>query len=171
MLLTMSSSHSVTFRQVEVGDANAIREIYNREVLGSRVTLDLVPRSLADQIAWIQQHQGVYPALAAIIDTNVVGFASVSPYRIRPGYSTTVEDSIYIDPNYQGRGIGKALLSSIVDLAARHGFHSCMARVGADHVASISLHKSLGFSEVGIEREVGRKFGKWVDIMLLQILL
>lgn len=167
----MDPLHPVTFRSVEIADADALCEIYNREVLGSRVTLDLVPRTLADQISWITQHQGVYPAQVAIANDQVIGFASVSPYRIRPGYSTTVEDSIYIDPNYQGKGVGKALLSKIIELAILHGFHSCMARVASDHIASINLHKSVGFVEVGIEREVGRKFGKWIDMMILQLIL
>ncbi len=166
----MSSSNPVQFRTVEVADAQALCDIYNREVEGSRVTLDLVPRTLADQITWIEQHLGVYPALVAVSNDRVVGFASVSPYRIRPGYSTTVEDSIYIDPAFQGKGIGKKLLTNVLELAKRHGFHTCIARVAADHTASINLHKSLGYNEIGIEREVGRKFGKWIDIMLLQLL-
>ena len=146
-------------------------KIYNQEVLGSRVTLDLVPRSLADQLAWIDEHQGVYPALVAVIGGKVVGFASVSPYRIRPGYSTTVEDSIYIDTRFRGQGVGKQLLSRIVERAAIHGFHACMARVVAGHEASIALHRSVGFFVVGTEKEVGRKFGKWLDVVLLECLL
>lgn len=162
-----------SIRPITLRDAEALMAIYNREVLGSRVTLDLVPRSISQQRAWIEEHQGVYPALLAceISTEEVVGFASVSPYRIRPGYSTTVENSIYIAPSHQGKGLGKFLLSSILDEAARHGFHACIARVAADHVASIALHKSLGYFEVGIEREIGRKFGKWIDMLLLEKLL
>ncbi|MDA8278237.1 MAG: GNAT family N-acetyltransferase [Actinomycetota bacterium] len=160
-------------RSVTLRDTEALMTIYNREVVGSRVTLDLVPRSISQQRAWIEEHQGVYPALIAYNKSNedVVGFASVSPYRIRPGYSTTVENSIYIAPDHQGKGLGKYLLAAILDEAAHHGFHACIARVAADHVASIALHKSLGYFEVGIEREIGRKFGKWIDMLLLEKLL
>lgn len=158
-------------RRAVLGDSEAIREIYNREVLNSLVTLDLIPRSDAEQRHWIAEHSGVYPAIVAVSGTTVCGFASLSPYRPRPGYSTTVEDSVYVDWQYRKQGIGRALLDEILSLAVQHGFHSCMARVMADHQGSLSLHKACGFSVVGIEREVGRKFGKWLDIALLQKLL
>lgn len=158
-------------RKATLDDAEAIREIYNYEVLNSLVTLDLTPRSEAEQRHWIAEHSGVYPAIVAVIDGRVAGFASLSPYRPRPGYSTTVEDSIYVGADYRKQGVGTALLNEILKLAEQHGFHSCMARVMADHQASLSLHESCGFFVVGIEREVGRKFGKWLNIALLQKLL
>ncbi|MDA8196477.1 MAG: GNAT family N-acetyltransferase [Actinomycetota bacterium] len=169
----MNIDELYALRSVNLRDAEALMSIYNREVVGSRVTLDLVPRSISQQKAWIEEHQGVYPALLAYESSSdeVVGFASVSPYRIRPGYSTTVENSIYIAPDHQGKGLGKFLLSAILDEAAKHGFHACIARVASDHTASIALHKSLGYFEVGIEREIGRKFGKWIDMLLLEKLL
>ena len=167
----MPASPEISFRPVELADAEAIMEIYNREVLGSRITLDLVPRSYSEQLAWIDEHAGAYPAIVAVVSGKVIGFASVSPYRIRPGYSTTVEDSIYIDADHRGMGVGKALLSRIVDTAAKHGFHACMARVAAGHQASLALHYSVGFFEVGVEREVGRKYGKWIDMVLLERIL
>ena len=152
-------------------DAEAIRAIYNNEVTNSLVTLDLIPRSQAEQRHWIAEHSGVYPAIVAVINDNVCGFASLSPYRARPGYSTTVEDSIYVNSAYRKMGVGTTLLNGILDLANQHGFHACMARVMADHQASLTLHESCGFVLVGIEREVGRKFGKWLDVALLQKLL
>lgn len=158
-------------RKAELDDAEMIRAIYNNEVLNSLVTLDLTPRSEAEQRHWIAEHSGIYPAIVAEINGNVCGFASLSPYRPRPGYSTTVEDSIYVDANYRKQGVGKALLSSILTMASQHGFHSCMARVMASHEASLALHQSCGFELVGIEKEVGRKFGKWLDMALLQKML
>lgn len=158
-------------RKAELDDAEIIRAIYNNEVLNSLVTLDLTPRSDAEQRHWIAEHSGIYPAIVAEINGNVCGFASLSPYRPRPGYSTTVEDSIYVDSNYRKQGVGKALLVSILSLASQHGFHSCMARVMASHQASLALHQSCGFELVGIEKEVGRKFGKWLDMALLQKML
>ncbi len=162
---------SVEVRRAVLEDSEAIRTIYNHEVLNSLVTLDLIPRSEAEQRHWIAEHSGVYPAIVAVVDNSVCGFASLSPYRARAGYSTTVEDSIYVDSNYRKQGIGTALLNNILLLANQHGFHACMARVMANHQASISLHESCGFVLVGIEREVGRKFGKWMDVALLQKLL
>jgi L-amino acid N-acyltransferase len=152
-------------------DAEAIRAIYNTEVTGSMVTFDLVERSPEEQRAWMAEHSGVYALLVAEIDGEVVGFASLSPYRTRPGYSTTAEDSIYVARSHRGEGVGRALLSSLVDQARLHGFHSLIGRIVGDHEASIALHRACGFEVIGIEREVGRKFGRWLDVCLMQALL
>jgi phosphinothricin acetyltransferase len=153
------------------GDAEAIRSIYNLEVLGSTVTFDLVARTIEEQRQWMTDHRGAYPAVVAVDGDVVVGFASLSPYRPRPGYSTTVEDSVYVDRSHRGRGVGKALLSEVTGLARAHGFHAVMARIAGDHEASIALHRSVGFELVGIEREIGRKFGRWLDVALFQLLV
>jgi L-amino acid N-acyltransferase len=164
----------VRTRIVERRDADVIREIYNAEVVTSTVTFDLVARTLAEQIAWIDEHSGGHPAIVAVDDDNdgvVVGFASLSPYRSRPAYAPTVEDSVYVHPDHRGRGIGRLLLSDLVDLARDHGFHSVVARIVGGHDASIALHRACGFEEIGCEREVGRKFGKWLDVVLMQVML
>jgi L-amino acid N-acyltransferase YncA len=154
------------------GDAEAIRTIYNAEVTGSTVTFDLVPRTLADQLAWLEAHAGAHPAVVAVDDDGRVGgFGSLSPYRERPAYRTTVEDSVYVHSDYRGRGVGRLLLAELVELAGRHGFHSVMARIVDGHQASIALHRGCGFRLVGVEVEVGRKFGRWLDVALMQRLL
>jgi L-amino acid N-acyltransferase YncA len=161
----------VLVRPATPTDAEVIREIYNIEVLGSTVTFDLVPRTPEEQIEWMDSHAGVYPVIVAEDDGEVVGFASLSPYRPRPGYSTTVEDSVYVATSHRGRGVGKLLLGELVDRGMAHGFHSVIARIVGDHSASIALHRSCGFEIVGTEREVGRKFGKWLDVAVMQRLL
>jgi L-amino acid N-acyltransferase len=161
-------------RLATIEDAEAIRAIYNRDVTGSTVTFDLVPRSLEAQQAWIEAHSGAHPAIVVVdadAEATVIGFGSLSPYRSRPAYSTTVEDSVYVHPDHQGRGIGKLLLDELVRLATLHGFHSMMARIVGGHEASIRLHASCGFALVGVEREVGRKFGRWLDVALMQRML
>ncbi len=158
-------------RLARVDDAEPLRQIYNREVTGSTVTFDLVPRSLEDEERWIADHSGAYAALVAEDDGDVVGFASLSPYRSRPAYSTTVEDSVYVHHDHRGRGVGKLLLGEIVEVAATSGFHAVMARIVGTHDASIALHRACGFELVGVEREVGRKFGRWLDVVLMQRLL
>jgi|SRR5579884_212790 len=153
-------------------DAEAIRAIYNLEVVGSTVTFDLVPRSLAQQRSWLDDHRGAYPAIVAESDDgSVVGFASVSPYRSRPAYSTTVEDSVYVRADCRGQGVGGLLLSDLVARAQAHGFHAAMARIVGGHEASIALHRGCGFELVGVEREVGRKFNRWLDVVVMQRLL
>ncbi|HLI14505.1 MAG TPA: GNAT family N-acetyltransferase [Acidimicrobiales bacterium] len=158
-------------RIVEDGDAEAIRTIYNAEVVGSTATFDLVERTAEEQRAWIAAHRGAYPAIVAVRDGEVVGFASLSPYRPRPAYSTTAEDSVYVAAPHRGQGVGKALLADIVRLASAQGFHSVVARIVGDHAASIALHRSCGFELVGVEREIGRKFGRWLDVAVMQRLL
>ncbi len=159
----------VDVRLARPGDAEAIMDIYNREVVGSRVTFDMVPRTIDDQLAWLDDHSGAHPAVVAVDDGGAVrGFASLSPYRPRPAYRTTVENSVYVDASCRGRGVGGLLLTRIVDLAEAHGFHAVMARIVGGHEASIALHRSCGFELVGIEREVGRKFGHWLDVALMQ---
>jgi L-amino acid N-acyltransferase len=162
---------SIEVRRAQRDDADAIRTIYNREVLGSTVTFDLVARDEATQQAWMDEHSGAYPVIVAVEDDRVIGFASLSPYRSRPAYSTTVEDSVYVEAGHRGGGVGRALLTELLELADAHGFHSVMARIVGDHAASIALHKGCGFEVVGIEREVGRKFSHWLDVCLMQRLL
>ena len=158
-----------TTRPAEVADAEAIRSIYNVEVLESTVTFDMVERSLTDQIDWIADHSGSYPAIVALDQHNqVVGFASLTAYRPRPAYATTVENSVYVDRQHRGKGLGVLLMEQLLVAAADHGFHSVIARTVGDHTASIALHKRVGFTEIGREVEVGRKFGKWLDVVVLQ---
>ena len=158
-------------RLATLDDAEGIRAIYNVEVLTSTVTFDLVPRSLDDQRRWLADRSGAHAVLVAVEGREVIGFGSLSPYRDRPAYRTTVEDSVYVHPDHQGEGVGRALLAELVELAADHGFHAVMARIVGGHEASIRLHRSLGFTVVGTEREVGRKFNRWLDVVLMQRLL
>jgi len=162
----------VLIRPAAVADSTAILEIYNHEVRTSLVTFDLVPRTEAEQRTWITDRSGAHAVLVAVDDDGTVaGFGALSPYRERPGYSTTVEDSIYVHRDHRGRGVGRLLLAELVDTATAHGFHALMAKIVAGHEASITLHAAAGFEVVGHEREVGRKFGKWLDVVLMERLL
>jgi phosphinothricin acetyltransferase len=161
----------VELRLARADDAEATRNIYNAEVTGSTVTFDLVPRSLEEQQAWIEERSGAMAVVVAEEAGEVVGFAALSPYRSRPAYSTTVEDSVYVRGDQRGTGVGRLLLAEIVDVAGARGFHTVMARIVGGHDASIGLHRSLGFELVGVEKEVGRKFGRWLDVVLMQRML
>ena len=172
----LSGSHrvgAVDVRLARLDDAEAIRTIYNLEVTGSTCTFDLVPRTLADQEAWLAKHRGAHPAVVAVDDESgqVVGFGSLGPYRSRPAYSTTVEDSVYVRRDQHRKGVGRALLGELVGLATDHGFHAVMGRIVGGHEASIRLHEACGFELVGVEREVGRKFGRWLDVVVMERLL
>jgi L-amino acid N-acyltransferase YncA len=168
-------------RLATVDDAAAIRDIYNLEVTTSIVNFDLVPRSLEDQRRWLSDRSGAHAVIVAeeMVDRGdgtgarpvIVGYAALSPWRVRPAYSTSVEDSVYVHRDHQGRGVGKMLLHDLLEVATAHGFHSVFARIVDGHGASISLHQALDFEHVGTEREVGRKFNRWLDVVLMQRLL
>jgi phosphinothricin acetyltransferase len=169
-------------RLARPGDAEATRRIYNAAV-ETLATFDLRPRSLAEQDAWLRDRSGAYAALVAVepardggpgdegTGEEVVGFGSLSPYRDRPAYATTVEDSVYVREDQRGRGVGRLVLDELLEVAVGHGFHCVVARIVAENQASIALHRAAGFDVVGTEREVGRKFRKWLDVVILQKLL
>lgn len=158
-------------RRATLADAEAISAIYNREVTEGTATLDLVPRTVQEQQRWIQERSGALAVLVAESESRIVGFASLSAYRDRPGYRTSVEDSVYVADGHQGTGVGSRLLGSVLETAANHGFHAVFARIVGPQEASVALHRRHGFDLVGIEREVARKFGRWHDVALMQRLL
>ena len=166
-------------RPAVVADSTAILEIYNHEVRTSVVTFDLVPRTEAEQRTWITDRSGAHAVLVAVVEGEdgtvgadiIIGFGALSPYRERPGYSTTVEDSVYVRGDHRGQGVGRLLLGALVETATAHGFHALMAKIVGGHEASITLHAAAGFEVVGNEREVGRKFGRWHDVVLMERLL
>lgn len=171
--VTAERSHGVVLRPAVVADAPAILEIYNREVLQTTATFDLVPRTIEEQQQWISARSGAFAAIVAVDERTrqVVGFASLSPYKERAAYRTTVEDSIYVHRDFGGRGIGKELLGHLVEVARASGFHSIIGRIEAGGDASRALHASCGFELVGIEREVGRKFNRWLSVAVMQKML
>ena len=166
-------------RLVEVADASAMLSIYNPEVIETTVSFDLVPRSLSEQVEWIEAHQRTHPCLVAVNEQDeigdpgargerIVGFASVSSFRDRPAYATTVENSVYVHRAARGRGVGALLLRELIQLAGESGFHSLIARIVGENGPSITLHENCGFTRVGTEIEVGRKHGRWLDVVEYQ---
>ncbi len=172
---------TIDVRPARLADAEAIRTIYNHEVLTTTATFDLVPRSLDDQQQWLSARSGAFSAIVAVEGPDeigesgeageVVGFAALSPYRERAAYRTSVEDSVYVRRDRAGRGVGRLLLSALLDIAEQSGFHAVFARIESSGEASRALHAACGFRLVGIEREVGRKFNRWLDVALMECLL
>jgi phosphinothricin acetyltransferase len=163
----------VVLRPARLEDAEAIRQIYNAEVTTTTVTFDIMPRSLADQVAYLSDRSGAHAVVVAADaeDDTVLGYAALSPWRSKPAYATSVEDSIYVHRDHQGRGVGRLLLDELTRVATAHGFHAVFARIVGGHAASIRLHEAQGFEVVGTEREVGRKFGRWLDVVVMERLL
>ena len=156
----------------DVTDAAAIAAIYNREVLETTATFDIEPRTVTQQQDWLRERSGAHVVLVSDDEeSGVVGFASLSPYKPRPAYRTTVETSVYVDRDFRGSGIAVALMNELLTTARTHGFHSVIARIEASQEPSLALHKKVGFTHVGTEREVGRKFGRWLDVSIMQAVL
>lgn len=150
----------------------AITEIYNEAVLNSTATFDTEPKTLEDRRRWFQAHGAPYPVLVAVAPTGkVAAWASLGPYSDRPAYRFTVEDSLYVRPEYQGQGLGSRLLGTLVELAGEIGYHTIVARVVDGNVASLAVHRKCGFEAVGTLRAVGYKFDRWLDVTFLQRLL
>ena len=120
---------ALLIRQAERRDAAELRDIYNHFVNNSTAIFDLVPRTIDEQAQWIDEHSGGHPAIVAVNRGRVVGFGSLSTFRERPAYSTTVEDSVYLLDAHQGLGIGRRVLEELLQLAEAHGFHSVIARI------------------------------------------
>ena len=154
------------------GDAEAIRAIYNAEVVGSTVTFDLEPRTAEEQRRLDRAPQGAHPAVVAVDGgTTVIGFGSLSPFRDRAAYATTVEDSLYVDAASAGPGGGPAPPRGARGPGRGPRVPHRDRPIVGDNEASTRLHRACGFVLVGVEREVGRKFGRWIDVAILQRML
>ncbi len=152
-------------------DAAAIAAIWNVEALGTLATTETEPRDLDAQRAWLAVHGDSYPALVAAVDDEIVAFGALAPYRAKPSYARTVEDSVYVKAGWRGKGLGGLVLDALMERARGRGHHSVIARVIADNEASRRLHERHGFTCVGHERQVAFKLGRWLDVLTLQRLL
>ena len=160
---------TLMIREATSDDAEAIRLIYNHEVENETSTMDLVSRTLETQREWIAARSGAFCAVVAVDSSEtVLGFGALSEYKDRSGYRSTVENSVYVRRDVARRGIGKQILLHLLETATVSGFHSVIARIEAQSLASRGLHSSCGFELVGIEKQVARKFGKWLDIAVMQ---
>jgi len=160
----------ITIRPAASGDLPILRAIYAGHVLNGAASFEEVPPDLAEfERRWRSIAELGLPYLVACDPDGLVGYAYAGPYRPRSAYRFTVEDSVYLDPKAFGRGIGRRLLSAIIDGATAAGKRQMLAVIGdSANRASIALHAGLGFTETGTFRSVGFKFGRWVDTVLMQ---
>jgi phosphinothricin acetyltransferase len=159
-------------RQAELKDINKILDIVNYEIINSTVVYDYEIRTYEQQLKWFKQKQADgMPLIVTEIENEVVGFGTYGIFRSWAAYQFSVEHSIYIDKNSRGRGIGKQLLSELIELAKAGGYHIMIAGIDSSNNGSFEFHKKFGFEEIGTFREVGFKFGKWLDLHFLQLFL
>ncbi|SCX18677.1 GNAT family N-acetyltransferase [Agrobacterium rosae] len=161
---------TVTIRPCEEGDIAAITEIYRHAVLHGTASFEIEPPSVDTMVERRRALvAGGFPYIVAEVEGAVAGYAYAGAHRARPAYGATVEDSIYVDPQRKGLGIGKALLLALIDDATARGFRQMVAVVGdSDNVASVGVHRAAGFEMTGTLKSVGWKHGRWLDIVLMQ---
>ena len=149
-------------RLAEASDAGAIAAIYRPYVEGSHFTFEEVPPAAAEMAR--RMASPMHPWLVAEQNGRIVGYASTSPMRDRAAYRWSVETGIYLASEAQGRGVGRQLLAAHLELLERRGFVTAIAGIALPNEASIALHEKLGFTLSGVERGVGFKRGRWVDV-------
>ena len=167
----MADSATVAIRRSQLSDAAAITHIYNEAILTTVTTMDTEPKTPEERTQWLQSHDDRHPVLVAEVDGTVVGWASLTQWSDRPAYGATAETSFYVHSTHRGRGIGRKLKEAILDEARRLGYHTLIARITAGSIESVHLNESTGYVHVGTLREVGRKFGRLLDVHILQKIL
>ncbi len=162
---------TVEIRKAQIEDLEAITAIYNEAIANTTATFDTEPKSAAQQLQWFQDHDERHPILVALLDGKVVGWASLSQWSDRCAYADAAETSFYVEAGHRRRGIGRQLKHAIIEEARRLRFHTLIARVAEGSEESLHLNESFGFVHAGTLKEVGRKFGKLLDVHLLQKML
>jgi L-amino acid N-acyltransferase len=162
---------NVHIRRAGYDDLPAITDIYNEAILTTTATFDTEPKSVEERTDWLQSHDERHPVLVAIVDEKVVGWASLSRWSDRRAYDDTAETTFYVKSRFRGQGVGRKLKDAIIEEARRLRFHTLIARVAEGSEASLHLNESAGFVLVGTLREVGRKFGRLLDVHILQKML
>jgi L-amino acid N-acyltransferase len=158
-------------RLAEATDAEEIRAIRNDVIEHSTAMWTTEPVSPGAGRAWLADNLGRRSAYVAEAGGRVVGYANWAPWRPRDGYRHTVEDSVYLTRGHQGRGLGAELLRTLIAGAGESGAHVMMACIEASNTRSVTLHERLGFEVVGTAREVGTKFGRWLDLTMMRLAL
>jgi phosphinothricin acetyltransferase len=166
-----SISAACAVRDAEIRDLPAINEIYNEAVVSSIATFDTEPATVEEHEKWLQDRQRPYAVIVAERQGEVVGWAAIKSYVGKDGYRFTVENSVYVRADLRRNEIGALLLERLLERAGRNGFRSVIARIALPNPASERLHRRLGFRRVGVEKEVGYKFDRWVDVAVWQRLL
>jgi L-amino acid N-acyltransferase YncA len=161
----------ISLRAATAHDLPAINAIYNHYVIHSTATYQEEPATAPEREAWYGAHGTEYPVIVAEMMGEVIGWGSLSRFHARAAYRPTVENSVYVRHDHLARGVGRLLLTDLIVRARELGYHSIIAGISADQEPSVRLHAKLGFTQVGLLREVGRKFDRWLDVMYMQKML
>jgi phosphinothricin acetyltransferase len=161
----------ITIRPAAKSDLKIINDIYNHYVINSTCTYQEEPEPLKSRHDWFAHHGPKHPITVAVENKNVVGWGSLSAYHARSAYRCTVENSVYVHHEHHRRGIGSLLLEDLIVRARKAGHRVIIAAIDADQPASTALHSKFDFKKVGHFKQVGFKFGRWLDVVYMELLL
>ncbi|MGH8442048.1 MAG: GNAT family N-acetyltransferase [Nevskiaceae bacterium] len=160
---------SPIIRAATEADLPGIFAIYDREVLHGTATFDTEPKNEAERLAWLGDDAGgKYPILVAEIDGAIAGWARFYAWSHRCAYARAAENAVYVHADHRGKGVGRALLAELIRLAPQRGVHVLLARIVEGNPASRALHEAHGFTTIGVMRRVGEKFGRVLDVQLME---
>ena len=160
----------LAIRPAEEKDQQTIMEIYNEAVENTTATFDTEKRSINNQLEWFRIHKHNHPVIVSEEDGIIKGWASLSPWNDRKAYDGTVEVSVYVHHDHRGKGIGKKLLEIITLEGKKVNNHTILSRISSGNEISIHLHEQLGYCHIGVMKEVGMKFGNYIDVNMMQYL-
>ncbi len=166
-------SEPVTVRPATAEDVAGILEIYNDAVRHTTASYDYEPNTFEQRMAWFEEHtRNNYPIFVAEkAGAGMVGWSALNRFHTRPGYRFTTENSIYVAAAHRGQGVGKLLMPPLIAGARDRSMHVILAAIDATNEASIRLHASFGFEQTAFLKQVGFKFGRWLDVVYMQLLL
>jgi phosphinothricin acetyltransferase len=162
---------SATIRPAGESDLVAINDIYNHYVLHSTCTYQEEPEALEGRRQWFSHHDTQHPVIVADANGQVVGWGSLSVYHPRSAYRRTVENSVYVHHEHHRRGIGSLLLEELIARARALGHHAIIAGIDGDQTASVALHDRFHFQKAGLLKQIGFKFGRWLDVVYMELIL
>jgi L-amino acid N-acyltransferase YncA len=169
--LQREKSADVHVRPMMAADLGAVRDIYNHYVATSTCTFQVEPDTAEEREAWLRDRGPAHPAVVAEVEGSVAGWAALSPWKSRCGYSRSAEASVYVRHDMHRKGIGRLLLADLVARGRAAGLHTIIGGACTEHPASLALQEALGFVRVAYFREVGYKFGRWLDVAYMQLML
>jgi L-amino acid N-acyltransferase YncA len=162
----------ITIRHVVDDDLPELLRIYNEVILRTTAVYDYKPHTLEMRREWLKtKRQQGFPVFVAHDDDAVVGFSSIGPFRNWAAYKYSVENSVYVTSDHRGKGIGKMLIPPLIQAAREMDMHTIVASIDATNESSIRLHQFFGFEEVAYFKQVGYKFGRWLDLKFFQLML
>ena len=163
---------NVTIRPATFNDVTAILDIVNYSILHTTANYNYDIQTIEVQNKWFEDKQlHHFPVIVAESNGQVIGYGTYGTFREKIGYQYTVEHSVYVAEKYTGKGIGKLLLQELIQLAKTQGYHTMIGAIDADNLDSIAFHKKFGFVECGIIKEAAFKFNKWLDLLVMQLII